>query len=345
MRLLLLLGGDIERNPGPRRARALQPRGPLDTEAGYAPSTTHKMRKAFAAFVEYLVAVQGVVAESVFEDNRATEAALRSFGLHLFEHGFPRYLLVYAITAVQNRFPAYRHHLAAAWQVDLKWRLAEPGECRAVLPAGAIRAMLALGALWGWRAWTGLLLLGFLAMLHPAEMIGLTRRDLVFPADNLGHVRCLYVRLLNPKTSRFAHRQHGKIDDMFAVEILETIFGALPRDALLYPASMHTFRRYWDMALQRLEIPCRAADRGATPGVLRGSGATYFYQQTENLQLLAWRGRWSRMRTLEYYLQEVAAQMLLGELAPGARARVGALDQACDQVLYTVFCCGGASQY
>ena len=61
MRLLLLLGGDIERNPGPRRARALQPRGPLDTEAGYAPSTTRKMWKVFAAFVEYLVAVQGVV--------------------------------------------------------------------------------------------------------------------------------------------------------------------------------------------------------------------------------------------------------------------------------------------
>ena len=57
--------------------------------------------------------------------------------------------------------------------------------------------------------------------------------------------------------------------------------------------------------------------RGATPGVLRGSGATYFYQQTEHVPLLAWRGRWARQKTLEYYLQEVAAQMLLGRAPSG----------------------------
>ncbi|CAE7908105.1 TNNC1, partial [Symbiodinium sp. KB8] len=215
-------------------------------------------------------------------------------------------------------------------RVDKKWQQVEPGECRAVLPAAAVRAALCLGSLWGWFGWVGLVLLGFLAMLHPAEMVSLTRRDLVFPRDNLGHVSALFIFLRNPKTARFARRQHGKIDDPNAIAYLDKLFGSLQLEDRLFPASMHTFRRLWDAIMQRLGIPCRAALRGATPGVLRGSGATFFYQQTENVPLLAWRGRWARQKTLEYYLQEVAAQMLLGELTPAARARILLLDEHCE---------------
>ena len=60
----------------------------------------------------------------------------------------------------------------------------------------------------------------------------------------------------------------------------------------------------------------------AAPGVLRGSGATFFYIATENIPLLAWRGRWARVRTLEHYLQEVAAQVMLSEVSATCRARI-----------------------
>ena len=80
-------------------------------------------------------------------------------------------------------------------------------------------------------------------------------------------------------------------------------------------------------------MPFRAADRGATPGVLRGSGATHFYMCTEDIPLLCWRGRWARTRTLEHYLQEVAAQTLLAELSPACRARIKALDSSADAIL------------
>ena len=143
-----------------------------------------------------------------------------------------------------------------------------------------------------WKPFAGLVLLGFLAMLHPSEMLHLTRKDLVFPSDTLGHTCELYIHLRNPKTAR---RQHGKVDDAFAILFVEQVFGHLSWDSRLFPASMHTFRRMWDSVLTRLQIPCRAAAKGATPSVLRGSGATFFYQQTENLQLLAWRGRWARV--------------------------------------------------
>ena len=316
LRFLLLLGGDIERNPGPRAA-AKMPRGPLDLERGFAPSTVHKMRKALEALALWLLLeVAQVSLEDALSTNEGAELALRGFGLHLYAEGHPRYLLAYAIAAIWNRCPSYRNRLSAAWQIDKKWQDIEPGECRPVLPAAAVRALLCVTALWGWLRFSGLVLVGFLARLHPTEMVQLIRKDLVFPSDTLGHTRALYIHL-NPKTARFARRQHAKI------------------------GSLHSFRRLWDAALQFLGIPCRAAVKGATPGVLRGSGATFFYQETENLQLLAWRGRWARARTLEYYVQEVAAQLLLSELGAQARFRISAFDSACDAVLNSL---SGAAQ-
>ncbi|CAE7218749.1 Senp8 [Symbiodinium microadriaticum] len=340
LRFLLLLGGDIERNPGPRIA-VKTPRGPLDLEQGFAPSTMHKMRKALEALELWLLEVAHLSLEQALSTNEGAELALRGFGLHLYAEGHPRYLLVYAITAIQNRCPSYRNRLSAAWQVDKKWQDIEPGECRPVLPAAAVRALLCVTALWGWLRWSGLVLVGFLAMLHPTEMVQLLRKDLVFPSDALGHTRALYVHLRKPKTQRFARRQHGKIDDPIAIRILEALFGQLAPHERLFAGSMHSFRKLWDAGLQFLGIPCRAIVKGATPGVLRGSGATFFYQATENVQWLAWRGRWARVRTLEYYLQEVAAQLLLTELGTQARYRIAAFDSACDAVLCSL---SGATQ-
>ena len=126
------------------------------------------------------------------------------------------------------------------------------------------------------------------------------------------------------------------MDDEFAIEVVKSIFGDLHRDSLLYPASVYTFRRQWDAVVSRLGIPHRAASKGATPGVLRGSGATHLYQQTENLQMIAWRGRWAKLRTLEHYFQEVAAQMMLSELSAVDRGRVATFDASCESVLALV---------
>ena len=341
LRFLLLLAGDIERNPGPAPVPPT-PRGPLDLQAGFATSTPQKMTKSFAGFKAWIVEHVCQTPESVFANAETTAMALRAYGLHLYQEGLPRYLFVYAITAVQDAFPQHFNFLTAAWQIDKKWQRAEPGECRPVLPVAAVRASISVALLWGWNRWSCLVIIGFLAMLHPSELVLLTRRDLVFPADNLGHTTSLFVHLRSPKTSRFARRQHGRIDDAAAIAFLFTMVGGLSRNDRIYPASLHSFRRQWDAVLGRLGLPVRAADRGATPGVLRGSGATWFYICTENIPLLAWRGRWARVKTLEYYLQEVAAQVLLAELDPVCRARIQLLDKAADSLLCHF---SGATQY
>ena len=202
LRFLLLLGGDIEPNPGPPSS-ARVPRGPLNLEAGFARSTAHKMQKSFQGFLLWLRDKACCEASQVFASAEHTALALRGYGLHLYEAGMPRYLYVYAITAVQDKFPQHRNFLTAAWQIDKKWQRAEPGSCRPVLPVAAVRAAISVALLWGWFKWAALLILGFLAMLHPAELVSLTRRDLVFPEDTLGHTSSLFVHLRNPKTSRF----------------------------------------------------------------------------------------------------------------------------------------------
>ncbi|CAE7359421.1 unnamed protein product [Symbiodinium natans] len=245
----------------------------------------------------------------------------------------PRYIYVYSITTVQDRFPQFRNFLTPAWQVDRKWQRAEPGSCRPVLPAACVRAAISVGLLWGWFKWAGLIIIGFLAMLHPGELVDLTRKDLVFPADTLGHTRSLFIHLRRPKTSRFARRQHGRIDDEIAIAYLWSLVVGLGPDDKVYPASLYSFHRQWNAIMDRLGLPSWAADKGATPGMLRGSGATHYYIATEDIPWLAWRGRWARARTLECYLQEVTAQILLSEVTPIARARIKQLDRAADSLL------------
>ena len=89
--------------------------------------------------------------------------------------------------------------------------------------------------------------------------------------------------------------------------------------------------------MHRLGIPHRQSERGATPGVLRGSGATFLYTYSEDVAWVAWRGRWARIRTLEFYLQEVGAQMMMHRLDPIARAKIYQLAAASFPVIQAFF--------
>ena len=333
LRFLLLLGGDIERNPGPLS------RGPLDLKTGFAPATAQRMERCLNLFKSWVESDLAISWLQLCQDLEALILALRCYGLHCFETGLPRYQFVYAITAVQDQWPQSKPYMGMVWQVDRKWQIHEPGMCRSVLPPAVIRASVCLAVLWDWNIWAGLVLLGFAAMLHPSEMLNLYRKDLIFPGDVAFDTSSLYVRVRDPKTARFARRQHSRVDDTGIIQVTEALFSGLQGDDKLYPGSMSAFRRQWNAIMQRLGVPYQQAGQGATPGVLRGSGATYFYHQTEDLSWVAWRGRWARQRTLEFYLQEVGAFTLVHSLDPLAKARISILSDfswpvLCDRILF-----------
>ena len=58
---------------------------------------------------------------------------------------------------------------------------------------------------------------------------------------------------------------------------------------------------------------------------------------------IAWRGRWRIFETLEHYLQEVAAQLLLTDLPPPARATIGEFATASSRLLELFLRLGSAS--
>ena len=329
--LLLLLSNDIEPNPGPRH------RGPLDFSVGFVDVTADRMKRCFDAFKTWVLEHANVSWPALVTDPQGLAWALRGYGLYCFETGLPRYMYVYAITGTQEYFPESRVHMAVAWQVDRKWQIHEPGQCRSVLPAVVIRAAVCLGTVWQWPSWVALTLLGFGAMLHPSEMVALVRRDLVFPSDLNYDNNSLYVKIRDPKTARFARRQHGRIDDPMIIFFAETVFGKLPLDDKLFAGSISMYRRQWNAVMDRLGVPYKQNLKGATPGVLRGSGATYLYASSEDVGWVAWRGRWARIKTLEHYLQEVGAQMLIHELSSTSKSRIYFLADFAEAVLRS-FC-------
>ena len=192
--------------------------------------------------------------------------------------------------------------LGGPWQVDKKWQAVEPGERRPVISKPIVQAAVTLALAWGWNDWAAVTLIGAMCMLHPSEIIPLVRRDLVLPSDAMSGDSVAYVHIRNPKTQRFARRQHSRHDDPVTLQFLHALYRELPLDARLFRASMHVYRRQWNAIMARLGVPYTQAERGATPGVLRGSGATYLYLETEDISLVAWRGRWSKVKTVEFYL-------------------------------------------
>lgn len=224
------MAGDVERHPGPVAPPqgGYAPRGELNLLGGFAQATSLRMRRCLDLFASWCKTEAKMSLETVLQQAETTNLALRGYGLALFREGKPRYLLVYAITAVQQLKPEFRRLLSGAWQVDFKWQIEEPGQCRAVLSAPVLRAILCLGLLWKWDFFVGAVALGFGGMLHPNEFLALRRRDLVFPQDSMTwDSHSLYIFIRNPKTARFARRQHVRVDDRSLVELAFCIFGCL----------------------------------------------------------------------------------------------------------------------
>ena len=102
LRILLLLAGDIEPNPGPNRnsRRTWTPRGPLDLTVGFATQTSQRMSSCVTEFCGWLLSTLGISFNDIAWDLGAAPLAVRAYGMHLFSAGAPRYKFVYCLTGV-----------------------------------------------------------------------------------------------------------------------------------------------------------------------------------------------------------------------------------------------------
>ena len=67
---------------------------------------------------------------------------------------------------------------------------------------------------------------------------------------------------------------------------------------------------------------------GLTPASHRGGGATFFFQQGEDLPRTQWRGRWRQLKSMEIYVQEVAAVAFVPNLSQASQELVGSFAAA-----------------
>eukprot|EP00972_Heterocapsa_arctica_P066895 9871163-Heterocapsa_arctica.AAC.1 len=66
---------------------------------------------------------------------------------------------------------------------------------------------------------------------------------------------------------------------------------------------------------------------------------------TEDVSRIQWRGRWRRLETVEFYLQEVAARTLMNDLPYVSRARILKLLAACAALLSAAILAGSPTAW
>ena len=316
-----------------------------DAETALSATYQQRRRRAYCAFEARCHSTVGVECERLACSSSLLAYAPRGFGLWLYASGAPRHLLTDAINFIGTRWPEWRTLFGLVWKVAAHGlRLNRDAHSRVVIPASPLRAMFGVSLLWGWSRFAGLLLLGFCGMLRPDEFLpASSRRDFILPSGCLELSGNAFLRIAEAKTRRFMRRQHARTSDSEVVRFLEVAFGPLGRDEPLAPYGASSFRSRWNAVLYRLGVPSHVVASGPTPGSLRGTSATEFYLQTEDVRRIAWRGRWRKVETFEHDLQEVATQLLLTDLLPAARAAIGEFAAASSRLLDLFLQLGSAS--
>ncbi|CAE7367340.1 unnamed protein product [Symbiodinium sp. CCMP2592] len=116
-------------------------------------------------------------------------------------------------------------------------------------------------------------------------------------------------------------QQHVTIQHPEVVAACETVFGRAKTSEPLSSLSAQTFRRRWDAVLEALHVPKSV---NLTPGSVRGGGAVHAYQSGVPVQDLLWKMRIRHVHTLQHYLQEMAAEHVIGHLPGPSKVSVRA---------------------
>ena len=326
-------GGPAYRHPRAKARAAARASVDIDVDPLRSAKTDPRRKVLVERFEDWLVSNTGISLSLLLTDGILLAHTLKAYGKVCFYRGGSAGDYGETINGICDRVRHWRPYFTPAWDIYGRWRDLEPSQRRMVMPAQCLRAATVVALFWGSDRFTGCLLLGFCARLYPSELLLASRSDLVLPCDYLSRYAVAFLKIVDPKARRYLRRQHAKVTDKLVVRFLSALHSRFAPQEPLFGASPAVFNRRWRAVFDFLGVPTTEQDRGITPGTLRGSGATFFFQWTDDISKTAWRGRWLRVRTLESYLQEVASHMLLASLAEPARTRILELDALAPAVL------------
>ena len=234
-----------------------------------------------------------------------------------------------ATFGLQDRRNGIRVFMKPVWATVTNWEREEPADSHVPLPAVAFAAALAVCFSWGWLQMLAALIVGWLSLARPGELLKLRRRDLILPSD-LG-LSCAaspgFVVFRHPKGSwgrNAARVEHVRISDAAGLAFLEAYAAGLDDAALLFPdlAEGTRFRRSWDSVFgESLGFVCRDVV-GLTPASLRAGAGTDLYVRTNDPARFQWLARHVDQQTARRYLQEHTAALVYARLPHARRGRV-----------------------
>ena len=127
---------------------------------------------------------------------------LPHYGAHLYRDGFPMYMYMCTITAIEIASPQCTGQLKAAWQLLDKWRVLRPVTHRVPLPFVIFSAVLSVAIALGWVRLAGCFIIAFVGPTRISEAINALRKHLILPPDVLEESwEKAYLHVSKPKTS------------------------------------------------------------------------------------------------------------------------------------------------
>jgi hypothetical protein len=324
-------------NPGPRKSAFPvedRPRVNLQFERGLTSQVKSSRAKLFARFTAWVWEMRSLsVAEFFLKGAEVADQILADYGQMSYESGLSLHDYSETINAVLDVQRTWRRVIQKSWDVARSWRRLAPLNSHRPIPVQILLAMQSVALLWGWWDFAGAIGIAFFGLLRPGELLSLTRSALVLPEQALNPRGRLYIKIMSSKTSsRGARHQYVRIDDEVLVPFASALWTGAPESAPLLAHTPYFFRKRWDQVLQFLGVPCTSLE-GLTPASLRAGGATHYFSESRDLDLVRWQGRWLSSRMLEVYLQETVALSILPSLAQQDRDRVARFASAAGHLL------------
>ncbi|CAK0826020.1 unnamed protein product [Prorocentrum cordatum] len=291
---------------------------------------TAQMRQLLLRQVEnWLLKLDGgcELASLVVQGPRVVANAVAARGRALYSPGRSLKHCTETINAVVGVERSLRRHMGAARDVAQAWQFAVPTRHRCPTPVPVLRALVPLALSWGWIDMAVLALLAFTCMLRPGEARGLCFSDLLLPSQLMSDDEVCCVRVHQPKARwAVARMEHARCDEVVLVRLLERLAAGQQKGPQIFRGSYPHFRRCHDA--QFFGIAATEA-HGLTPASHRGGGgATFCFEECEDLPRTQWRGRWRQLKSMEICIQEVAAVALVPNMAQASRQLVASFAAA-----------------
>ena len=307
---------------------------------------TNQHRETFINQFESWLQGQGFSLDAMLENHfyeiDHLNRLLVYYGRCLYSAGRPYNHFAETINAIAARKPVIRRQLQEAWNLAFAWVREEPSTHHIAMPLQVLVSAITICLIWGWLDMAGMLALSWGALLRVGEFLQATRGDLLLPCDTNYTNPFALLALREPKT-RFtaARHQSAKLDVPDLLRVVHLAFSRLHPSQKLWPKSGQTLRQRFKAVMMELGTGTEVKINGKSLdlGSLRGGGATWVLQVTEDSEFTRRRGRWVSQRVMECYIQEISAFQYLSAVSAAGRTKIFNL---CDFFLTAL---NGAEQF